>query len=75
MGRQKGVHTMSFMCKPCAEEYFGVLQRQFPGLGDPDRTEEQLALLISKFKSCDFRANLAELEEHMKQWVANRRLA
>ena len=70
---QGGVRKMSFMCRPCAQEYFGILKRQFPGFGDPDLTTEKAAILRSKLKSCDFRVVLSELEEHMKQWVAKRK--
>jgi hypothetical protein len=68
-----GVRKMSVMCKPCAEEYFGFLRRKLPGFGDPDITKEHMAALAANFKACDFPAILAELEEHMKQWVAKRK--
>lgn len=70
---QVGGSTWVFMCKPCAEEYFGVLQKQFPGFGDPDRTKDQLAVLISKAKSYDFRTVFADLEKHMEQWAGKRK--
>jgi len=67
-----GVRKMSFMCKPCSDEYYGFLRLKLPGFGDGDLTEEQMAMLVAEFKSCDFPAILVELEDHMKKWVAER---
>jgi protein-arginine kinase activator protein McsA len=68
-----GVRKVSVMCKPCAEEHHGFLKRKLPGFGDPDLTKEQMAMLVPNFKASVFPAILAELEEHMKQWVARRK--
>lgn len=68
-----GIRKWSFMCKPCAEEYYGFLSLKLPGLGDPNRTKEQRGTLVAKFKECDFPAILAELDKHMKQWLAKRK--
>lgn len=67
-----GVRKMSFLCKSCSQEYYGFLDLKLPGLGDADRTKEQRAILVAKFKSCDFKAISVELESHMKRWVSER---
>jgi hypothetical protein len=67
-----GVRKMSFMCKPCSNEYYGFLRLKFPGFGDPNPTEEQMAVLVAKLRSSDFPAILVELEAHMKKWVIGR---
>jgi hypothetical protein len=67
-----GVRKISFMCKPCSNEYYGFLRLKLPGFGNPDLTEEQMATLVAKLKSCDFPAILVELEAHMKKWVTER---
>jgi hypothetical protein len=59
---------MSFMCKPCADEYFGFLRRKLPGFGDPDITTEQVA----EMRKHDIAGVLTETEAHMKKWVADR---
>ena len=63
-----GVRTLSFMCKPCAEEYFGFLRLKMPGFGSDTLTKEQAAKLAKH----DFGAIFTEAEEHMKKWVAER---
>ena len=69
-----GVRKMSIMCAPCAKEYNGYLRLKLPGFGDPDLTKEQMAVFVASLKSGDFPAILTELENHMKQWVATRKL-
>ena len=68
-----GVRRWSFMCKPCAEEYFGLLRRKLPGFGEPDLTPEQSAGLVANLKACDFPSILGELDKHLKQWVAKKK--
>jgi hypothetical protein len=58
---------MSFMCKACAEEYFGFLGQKLPGFGDPDATKEQKAEIRKNMRDV-----FAEVETHMKKWVAGR---
>jgi len=59
---------LSFMCKPCAEEYFRFLRLKMPGFGSDTLTKEQAAKLAKHDKSAVF----TEAEEHMKKWVAKR---
>jgi protein-arginine kinase activator protein McsA len=68
-----GIRKMSVLCKPCAKEYFGFIRQKLPGFGDPDLTKEQMATLVADYKACNFPAVLAELEKHMKEWVAKRK--
>ena len=68
-----GERKMNVLCKPCAEEYFGYIRSKLPGFGDPNLTTEQTAMLVANLRACNFPATLAELEEHMKQWVAKRK--
>jgi protein-arginine kinase activator protein McsA len=67
------VRKMSVMCKPCAEEHTRFLRLKLPGFGDCNLTKEQRALMMANIKACGFPAILAELEEHMKKWVAKRK--
>jgi len=59
---------LSFMCKSCAEEYFGFLRLKMPGFGSDTLTKEQ----ADKLAKHAFAAILTESEEHMKKWVAER---
>lgn len=68
-----GVRKWRVMCRPCTEEYFGFLEGKLPGLGQSDRTPEQLTTFVAKAKACNFPAMLVELDEHMKRWVAKRK--
>jgi hypothetical protein len=63
-----GTMKLSFMCKPCAEEYFGFLRLKMPGFGSDTLTKEQVAKLAKYDKAAIF----TEAEEHMKKWVAER---
>src|SRR5271169_4280723 len=38
-----GGRSMSFMCKPCAEEYYRFLREKWPGFGGVAITDEQFA--------------------------------
>jgi protein-arginine kinase activator protein McsA len=62
------ISNLSFMCKPCAEEYFGFLRLKMPGFGSDTLTTEQAA----KLAKYDRAAIFTEAEEHMKKWVAER---
>lgn len=64
-----GVRKLSFMCKPCAEEYFRFLRDKWPGFGDVEITGEQIANIHGTDKAAVFR----QAEEHMKNWVADHR--
>jgi hypothetical protein len=59
---------LSFMCKPCAEEYFRFVRQRLPSFGDPDITNEQAAEL----QTHNIGKVLTEAKEHMKKWVAER---
>ena len=59
---------LSFMCKPCAEEYFRFIHQELPHFGDPDITTEQIAELHTR----NIAAVLAEADEHVKRSVARR---
>jgi hypothetical protein len=63
-----GTHRISFMCKPCAEEYFRHLRQKWPGFGDVAMTREQRAQIHPSDVPVVFR----EADEHMKKWVADR---
>jgi protein-arginine kinase activator protein McsA len=63
-----GVQKISFMCRPCAEEYHRFLALKLPGFGKETITDEQIATI----RTHDFSAILAELEKHMKKWVSER---
>ena len=65
----RGIRTMSFMCKSCAEEYHRFLRQKWPGFGDVTITDEQIAAIHATDKPAVFR----DAEEHMKKWVAKRR--
>jgi hypothetical protein len=59
---------ISFMCDPCAEEYYRFLGQRWPGFGDATITGEQIAAIHATDKMAVFR----EAEEHMKKWVAEK---
>ena len=63
-----GVKKISFMCRPCAEEYFRFLDLKMPGFGSDTLTKEQAAKLAKH----DSGAIFTLAEEHMKKWVAER---
>jgi len=63
-----GPMSLSFMCKSCAEEYFGFLRLKMPDFGSDTLTKEQAAKLAKYDKATIF----TEAEEHMKKWVAER---
>jgi len=64
-----GGRSMSFMCKPCAEEYYRFLREKWPSLGDVAITDEQIAAIHRTDAAAVFR----EAEEHMRTWVAERK--
>jgi hypothetical protein len=64
-----GTMKLSFMCKPCAEEYFSFLSQRMPGFGSETLTEEEIAKIVK----CDRAAIFTEATEHMKKFVAERR--
>ena len=68
LGGTRSSSRPSFMCKPCAEEYFRFIRQELPFFGDPDITTEQIAEL----RTHNVTAVLAEADEHMKGWVAGR---
>jgi hypothetical protein len=68
-----GGSKMGFKCKACEQEYYAFLKPMLPSFGDWDLTDEQLAKSVAEFKSSDYPAILAKLDEHMKQWVAKRK--
>jgi protein-arginine kinase activator protein McsA len=49
------VRGMSFMCQPCAEEYFRFLGEKWPGFGDVAITKEQIARIHRTDKPAVFR--------------------
>ena len=59
---------LSFMCKPCAKEYFRFIRQSLPHFGDADITTEQLGEL----RTHNIAEVLTEADEHMKKWVAGR---
>ena len=63
---------MTFQCGPCAEEAFRFLEQKWPGFGECARTATITEELIATMQKCDSSAVYAELEEHMKKWVAER---
>ena len=69
MAGLRGVRKVSFMCRPCMEEYVGFLSAKWPGFGDVEITDEQ----ISNIRRSDKAAVFRDAEEHMKKWVAGGR--
>src|ERR1051326_760958 len=63
-----GTRRISILCKSCSDEYFRFLRGKWPGFGDPDITDEQIA----KVRGADIAAVFRGAEEHMKKWVAER---
>ena len=63
-----GAVKLTFMCKPCAEEYFRFIRHQLPSFGDPEITTEQIAEL----RTHNIAGVLSEADEYMKRWVAGR---
>ena len=60
---------MSFMCKPCTEEFFRFLREKLPGFGGETITPERIA----KFRKADVPGIIREADEHMKKWVAKKK--
>lgn len=67
-----GAHGISFMCKPCSEEYYRSLEQKIPGFVECARTASVTDDLIAKMRACDFPAILTEIEVHMKKWAEER---
>ncbi len=67
-----GVRGITFMCEPCSEEYYRFLDLKIPGFVECATTATVTDDLIAKLRACDFLAILAEVEDHMKKWVAKR---
>jgi len=63
-----GTRSISMMCKSCSDEYSRFLSEKWPGFGDPDITDEQIA----NVRGADIAAVFRGAEEHMKKWVAER---
>ncbi len=63
-----GTRSVSMMCKSCSDEYSRFLRQKWPGFGDQDITDEQIA----NIRGADIAAVFRQAEEHMKQWVAER---
>jgi hypothetical protein len=70
MGTGLMARTLSFMCKPCAEEYFRFLSAKIPYFNSDNLTKEQAAELAKR----DFTAIFAEVDAHMKKWLSERNL-
>lgn len=70
--RPTGIHGISFMCRPCSEEYYRFLDHKIPGFVECARTATVTDDLIAKVRACDFSVILTEVEGHMKKWVADR---
>jgi protein-arginine kinase activator protein McsA len=65
----RGARKMSFMCKACAEEYYGFLRQTWPGFGEASISDEQIAEIHASDKLAIF----MDAEEHMKKWAANKK--
>jgi protein-arginine kinase activator protein McsA len=68
-----GAREISFMCRPCWEEYYRFFDHKIPGFVECARTATVTDDLIAKMRACDMSAVFAEIEVHMKTWVAQRR--
>lgn len=68
-----GVRKMSFMCKTCAEEYNRVLEQQLPGFVDCATAATVTDDLIAKLRAADMSAVFTAIEDHMRNWVAERK--
>lgn len=66
------VHEITFMCKPCSEEYYRILDHKIPGFVKCARAAAVTDDLIARMRSCDLSAIFTEIELHMKKWVAER---
>ena len=69
IARLSGVRKVSFMCKPCTEEYYRFLRQKWPGFGETTITSEQIA----KIHTSDISSILIETEDHMKKWVSEKK--
>ena len=63
-----GTMKLSFMCKPCAEEYFRFLRQKLPGFGEPEITNEQIA----EIRTHNMADVLTEAQGHIQKWVAEK---
>lgn len=66
-----GGYRISFMCKPCSEEYYRFLDQKIPGFGRA-RNATVTNDLIARLRGSDVSAIFAEIEVHMKNWAAER---
>jgi protein-arginine kinase activator protein McsA len=67
-----GVREISFMCRPCTEEYYRFLDQRVPGFVECARTATVTDDLRARLRTSDLSAIFAEIEDHMKRWVAER---
>jgi hypothetical protein len=67
-----GAFRMSFMCKPCTEEYYRLLDQKLPGFVACASTATVSDELIAKVRACGLSAVFTELENHMTKWVAEK---
>src|SRR5205807_1707053 len=67
-----GALRMSFMCKPCTEEYYRFLDEKLPGFVTCASTATVSDELIAKVRASDLSAVFTELENHMNKWVAEK---
>jgi len=70
---RSGAHGISFMCKPCTEEYYRFLDQKLPGFVECARTATVTDDLIAKLRASDISAIFTKIEDHMKKWVAERK--
>jgi hypothetical protein len=67
-----GPSRLSFTCRLCADEYYRFLDQKLPGFVQCASTATVTEELIAKMRTKDFSLILAELEEHMRKWVADK---
>ncbi len=67
-----GAHGITFMCKRCTDEYYRLLDQKVPGFTECAKTATVTNDLISKLRASDMSAIFAEIEGHMRKWVAER---
>jgi protein-arginine kinase activator protein McsA len=69
---QASVCAVSFMCKPCTEEYYRFLDSKIPGFVECGRMATVTDDLIARMRACDMSTIFADIEVHMKKWAAER---
>ncbi len=68
-----GVRKLSFMCRSCTEEYYRVLDQKLPGFVECATAATVTDDLIAKLRAADMSAVLTAIEDHMRNWVAERK--